>query len=126
MCNDAAELSHAVEGRAENCGRQSTEHAAVVVGHDTEDQLTIEIGYRDHWWIRIQRLVLLAGEIERLVCNLGGKITGLVFRRARVRTRKGRSGGRMIFTRKRIGECSLQVYGDDRELFAIQRNLKVG
>ena len=70
--------------------------------------------------------MLLASEVERLVCTFGREIAGLVFRRACMRARKGGSGGRMVSTRKRIGERSLQVYGDDRKLFAIQRDLQVG
>lgn len=94
LCNNAAELSHAVEGGTKDRGRQGTKHAAVVVGHDTEDQLAVKIGYGNHWWIRIQGIMLLAGEIERLVRTLGRKspawcFGGLVCVPGRVETAGG-------------------------------------
>jgi len=107
LCNDAAKLSHAVEGGAEDCRRQSAEHAAVVVRHYAEDQLAVKVGYGDQRWIRVQRVMLLASEVEGLVCTFRREIAGLMFRCARVRAGKGRSSGRMILTRKRVGECSL-------------------
>lgn len=70
--------------------------------------------------------MLLASEIERLVCTFRREITSSVLGRAGVCAGKSRSSGRMILTRKRVGERSLQVDRHDRELFAIQRDLKVG
>jgi hypothetical protein len=53
--NDGAQLRHVVEGVAEETGGQGAEEAAIVVGHNAQDEAAAARGDVDRWRVRSAR-----------------------------------------------------------------------